>query len=126
MGLNEVMKKIASADKVELANHKVEMATVFEDVSGALTEMRNLNIKSADFKKAVDDKKMEVKKAQNAFKDHLDKIDFQIKLATASSDRLAMEAQKLGLPVPDLAKTAPKVSKDFANIVKMDRKNYTV
>ena len=59
--------------------------------TGALTEMRNLNIKSDAFKKAIDDKKMEVKKAQNAFKAHLDLIDFQIKLATSSADRLKME-----------------------------------
>lgn len=128
MGLNEVFKKVADIERnaTELASHEVALATVFEDVSSALTEMRNLNIKSDGFKQAIDDKKMEVKKAQNNFKAHLDLIDFQIKLATSSSDRLAMEASKLGIPTPDLAKTAPKVSKDFANIVKMDRKNYTV
>jgi regulator of replication initiation timing len=128
MGLNEVFKKVADIEKnaTELASEKIELATVFEDVSSSLSEMRNLNIKSEAFKKAVDDKKMEVKKAQNNFKAHLDLIDFQIKLATSSSDRLAMEASKLGLPTPDLAKNAPKIAKDFANIVKMDRKNYTV
>ena len=128
MGLNEVFKKVADIERnaTELASEKVELATVFEDVSGALTEMRNLNIKSETFKKAIDDKKMEVKKAQNNFKAHLDLIDFQIKLATSSSDRLKMEASKLGIPTPDLAKNAPKIAKDFDGIVKMDRKNYTV
>lgn len=128
MGLNEVFKKVANIEKnnVELASEKVELATVFEDVSGALNEMRNLNIKSDQFKKAIDDKKLEVRKAQNAFKDHLALIDFQIKLATSSSDRLKMEASKLGLPVPDIAKNAPKIAKDFSGIVAQDRKNYTV
>jgi hypothetical protein len=88
--------------------------------------MRNLNIKSDQFKKNIEDKKLEVKKAQNAFKEHLNQIEFQIKMATASSDRLVMEASKLGLPVPDLAKNAPKIAKDFTNIVKADRKNFTV
>lgn len=128
MGLNEVFKKVSAihSESVELESHEVALATVFEDVSGALTEMRNLNIKSDQFKKAIDDKKMEVKKAQNAFKAHLDLIDFQIKLATSSSDRLKMEASKLGIPTPDLAKNAPKIAKDFDGIVKADRKNYTV
>ena len=128
MGLNEVFKKVADIERnaTELASHEVQLATVFEDVSSALTEMRNLNIKSDGFKKAIDDKKMEVKKAQNNFKAHLDLIDFQIKLATASSDRLKMEASKLGIPTPDLAKNAPKIAKDFDGIVKADRKNYTI
>lgn len=124
--MKSVYNKLFKEETTELASHKVELATIFEDVSNSLTEMRNLNIKSDQFKKNIEDKKLEVKKAQNAFKEHLNQIEFQIKMATASSDRLVMEASKLGLPVPDLAKTAPKVAKDFTNIVKADRKNFTV
>jgi predicted nucleic acid-binding Zn-ribbon protein len=122
--LNDIFKKLE--DKTELSSHQVELATVFDDVSGALTEMRNLNIKSDQFKKTIDDKKIEVKKAQNDFKEHLSKIEFQIKLANASSDRLKMEASKLGIPVPDLAKNAPKIAKDFERIIAMDKKSYTI
>ncbi len=124
--MKSVYNKLFKEETTELASHKVELATIYEDVSNSLTEMRNLNIKSDQFKKNIEDKKLEVKKAQNAFKEHLNQIEFQIKMATASSDRLVMEASKLGLPVPDLAKNAPKIAKDFTNIVKADRKNFTV
>ena len=123
MNKNVLSKLSKIESNVELSDVKVDLNMV-KDIMDAMTEMRNLNIKSDQFKSIIADKKKEVDIAKKNFKEHLDAILFQARIAQNQSERLKQETDKLGIPLPEIAKTAPKNAKEFEKIVANDRKNY--